>query len=536
MCSNPNCSDYIANCTNYSYVCPSCTGCCADTISSKCVVYKGTTLTCVPATTNDTLEAIIIALNTALAATVCKTYNIQCLGGASNASTIVTIQALINDACASSTNLFDTTCLGGDEDVDIYTAMSDVITKICASSATYPSFNTACLTNGLSVDTLQHAVQLLILDACSGPTCTLDWGLLEHVPSDQTDTAMCDIFTAVLTNIKCLQNTYSVDFTITGSCPKAIALNYTYVAPRTLAAITASAPFTKSFNDIVGLRTFANETVGPNSVEETLAFSEQIIAETLTLVPYNFTLRIGNGGSGNVFVGLITGTNVYKAPVSILLSNTTAIKAFLDGTELSTFTVTAGIGYVDISFIMNGDGSTWFPQAVWQSTAGGTNLYSTLQTASQNSASQTNYLKIGIKAPDAWTTVTLSNGWAGTIKYRFNKLNNAIEVRGGVITRTLGAAELTAVAPINQQIFTIGSYTSDGDNLQRTDVSSSVVTQSIYTGTITSSTQSSARIVSYVYINNGSSNVYLSVKDSLRSGSTGSETLVVTVPTFQIFT
>lgn len=536
MPCNNNCSNYLQSCTDYSYVCPACSDCCTDTVNSKCVVYKGATLTCVPATTNDTIEAIIIALNASLATTVCKTYNIQCLGGASNASTVTTIQALIDEACTENTNLFDTTCLGGDADVSIYTAMSDVITKICASSATYPSFDTSCLTDGTAVDNLQHAVELLIIDACAGPTCTLDWELIDEVPADLTDTAICDIFTAILANIKCLKYNFSSDFEITGSCPSSIALDYAVVAPAVLAEIDGDETLTESFNDIVGLRVFANETTGPNSIEQTLAFTEQFNVETLTLVPYNFTLRIGNGGAGNVFVGLKTGTNIYKAPVSILLSNTTAIKAFLDGTGLSTFTVTAGIGYVDVSFIMDGDGVTWFPQIVWQNVAASTDLYSTLNTATQNSVSQTNYLKIGVKAPEAWTTASLSSGWTGTIKYRFNPLNNSIEVRGGAITRALSAGELTSAAPITQAIFSIGSYTSDGDNYQVAHTLTDTVTQSIYTGTVANSDQASARFRTNVYIANGSSNVYVSIKDSLRSGSTSSETLIVTVPTFQIFT
>lgn len=534
-CCNPNCSSYIQNCTDYSYVCPSCTDCCTEYINSKCIKYKGAALSCIPVATNDTLEAIIIALNTTMSTTVCKTYDIQCLGGASNASSIVTIQALVDAACEEATNLFDTSCLGGDEDVDIFTAMSDVITRICASSATYPTFDTTCMVGGEAVDSLAGAVQLLITDACNGPTCTLDWETLD-APEDITDTPLCDMLQAILDNLKCSLLTFSDAFDVTGSCARAVALDYDVVAENVLDTIYGDETFTETFNDIVDLRVFANETTGPNSIEEALAFTDEMDVRTLTLTPYTFTLRIGNGGAGNVFVGLITGTNVYKAPVSILLSNTTAIKAFLDGTELSTFTVTAGIGYVDITFIMHGDGSTWYPQAVWQNTAATTDLFSTLQSAAQQSATPTNFLQIGIKPPAAWTTASLLNGWSGTIKYRFNSLNNSVEVRGGTISRALGSGELTAAAPITQTIFTIGSYVSDGDNYQYGSTLTNVVTQSIYTGTVANSDQASARIKTDVYINNGSSNVNINIKDALRSGSISAETLIVTIPTFQIFT
>ena len=86
MCRNTSCPDYVPNCTNYSYVCPSCTNCCPDIVDAKCVLYKGVDLTCIPAEATQTLEQILAAINTKLCSTVGATFDIQCMGGISVAT------------------------------------------------------------------------------------------------------------------------------------------------------------------------------------------------------------------------------------------------------------------------------------------------------------------------------------------------------------------------------------------------------------------------------------------------------------------
>lgn len=451
-CSNPNCISYVPNCTNYTYVCPSCTDCCTEIINTNCIKYKGAALSCIPVATNDTLTTIITAINTKFCASA-PTFNIQCLGGASNASQTTTVQALIDYACTVNTNLFDTSCLGGEADVSIYTAVSNIITKICASSASYPTFDTTCMDGGALTDSLANAVNLLITNVCTGPVCTLDWDALV-APSQLVGTPLCDMLDAIVDNLRCVSLTFSDEFTVSANtnCTKDVELNLPVATQNILDTIESTSIMVEQLRDMGLAKMFANEDCGKGSIEEKIAFTNKFEVTKVQLTPYDFTMTYGDGGGTNRFLGIIL-PNGIKYEATFVRTDTTSIKAWLDSFNLGTFTVTA----TTVSVTMDGDLTDYYPIIIWSSTPGSTELYSTI-TGSQNAVTTCEYLNIDLDAPDEWTSVSYTNLWTGDLKYRYNKFNNTVEIRGGYINKSISPSFTSS---FSESAFTI-PYNSDG--------------------------------------------------------------------------
>lgn len=461
-CRNPNCTNYSPTCTNYSYVCPSCTNCCKDMVYADCVKYRGNNLACLTVTKNDTLDVILTKLNTVLCDSLSETYNIQCLGGASNATLTETIQAIIDDICAVSTNLFDLSCLEADNskvDLSINQAMSYLVTYVCAATGTFLNFDTVCL-GGTSSDNLEDTINLLITKACDGPTFTLDWDDLVP-PSDITDTPLSDILDSIVDNLRCEKITFDADqFNVTtnANCTKEVELDIPEVSQQILDNIEITPDQITQLRDMGLAKMFANESCAKESIEEKLIFSPKFDAKELLLNPHAYVLTLGNGGSQNTFLGIKMPNGIYKEQ-TFLLSNTTGLQTWLNGLNVGTFVVTAYVGYITIAVTTEGDLTSYYPIVTWKNTSSSTTLLYSTFTGSQSSASQCEILSIDIKEPNAWTNVDYSNLWSGTIKYRYNIINNTVEIRPGYITKLINPSYTSSLSEV---AFTIPSYNSDG--------------------------------------------------------------------------
>jgi hypothetical protein len=521
MCRNRNCPDYVPNCTNYSYVCPSCTNCCVDPVDAKCVIYKGVDLDCIPAEATQTLEQILAAINTKLCSTVGATFDIQCMGGISVATQSATIQALIDHACADNLNVFDTTCLGGQADRTIYQAMSNVITKICNSDYTYPTIDTSCMTGGDANSDLTEAVTLLVDAMCVGPIHTLDWEDLV-APSPTTDTPIQDILEAIVDNLRCQNLTFSNEFNITtnANCTKDVELDIEIVTPKVLDEIEDKPALTTQLRNIGLAKMFSTETSEKGSIEEQIAFSTKFHVTKSSRVPYNFTMTLGNGGAGNTFVGIVFPTGMYHEQ-TFLLSNTSGLQSWLNGLGLGVFTVTAIVGGITITTILDGDLTDFYPIAVWKNTALSTTLLNSTVTGSQQSASVSSYMHIEIDEPTEWLDVTYQNTWTGNIKYRYNPLNKTVEIRPGYLNKSQSPSY---VASLSEIAFTI-PYTSDGKAVWRP-----------YAYLISTCADPTDCVVNArVRVENSSSNFYVDIDDCVRSGDPCSPGDVITMemlPTF----
>lgn len=515
-CSNPNCGDYVPNCSNYAYVCPSCTDCCTEIINAKCVKYTGASLSCIPAVQNDTLEAILIAMNTTMCDLGSLEYDIQCLGGASNATTQTTIQALINDACTVNTNLFDTTCLGGAADRTVFQAVSQIITKICASSATYPSFNATCL-GGNAVENLTDTVQLLLDTACTGPTYTVDWDALV-APSPDTNTPLQDILDAIVDNMRCNTRTFDADqFNVTtnANCTKEIELDIPEVSQQILDNIEVTPAQVTQLRDMGLAKMLANETCEKNSIEEKLIFSPKFHVTTQSLTPHSYTLiNIGNGGGSNVFEGIYLPNGIYKSE-TFLLSNPSGIQTWLNALNYETavdFVVTAIIGGITITVTMDGDLTDHFPIVIWKNTGASTTLLQSSMSGAQQSASVCNSLKIDIDAPAEWTPVSYQNLWDGgiggtdPIMYRYNAINNTVELRPGLITKSINP---NYISSLTELAFTI-PHLSDGRAVWPT--------HGILVSSCFASNQTDCVVNSRVRLDSSTGNFYVDINDCVRSG------------------
>lgn len=465
MCSNPNCLSYVPNCTNYSYVCPSCTDCCTDIINTNCVKYKGAALSCIPVATNDTLTTIITAINTKLCSTVDTVYDIQCLGGASNADSETTIQALIDSMCTENTNLFDTSCLGGSADRTIYQAMSNVITKICNSDYTYPTIDTSCMDGGLVSDDLTGAVEKLVVAACTGPTCTLNWELLT-APSTLVDTPLCEILDYVVDNLRCSIYNFSGEFSVTteSTCTKSVELNIPTVSQEILDEVEGTPAMVTQLRDMGLAKMFSAEICEKDSIEEKLIFSDKFNVRQSDLSTFDFELTFGDGGGTNKFLGIVLPSGIYHESPIFNRSAPTSIQTWLNTLGLGTFTVTNAAGFATVTVTMTGS-SDYYPIVLWTSTPGSDTLYSTLANASESDPTTCEMLLVDIDAPSAWTPVEYDNLWNSTTspdngpKYRYNKINNTIEIRPGYITKSIDPSFASSFSEI---AFHIPDYVSDG--------------------------------------------------------------------------
>lgn len=464
-CSNPNCISYVPNCTNYTYACPSCTDCCTDIINTNCVKYKGAALSCIPVATNDTLTTIITAINTKFCSTTDTEYDIQCLGGASNADEETTIQALIDSMCTENTNLFDTTCLGGSADRTIYQAMSNVITKICNSDYTYPVIDTSCMDGGLVSDDLTGAVEKLVVASCTGQTCTLDWELLT-APETLVDTPLCEILDSVVDNLRCSIYNFSNEFVVTtaATCVKSVELDVTVVAQEILDEVEGTPAMVTQLRDMGLAKMFAAETCEKGSIEEKLIFSDKFDVRQLDVSTFDFEITFGDGGGTNKFLGIVLPSGIYHESPIYNRSAPVSIQSWLNALGLGTFTVTNAAGFATVTVTMTGS-ADYYPVVLWTSTPGSDTLYSTLVNASESDPATCEMLLIDIDAPSEWTPVEYDNLWNNTVpvgngpKYRYNKINNTIEIRPGYISKSI---DPSFASSFTELAFYIPVYMSDG--------------------------------------------------------------------------